>query len=199
MLAAPITENLKKTDAEVRFELGCESIDSILRRSRLVCICRLTLNRPESLLAILASKPHGVRLPWVETIIGDMRWLVENVTDCKHMPDPIAYAGAWVELMRNEVKWFHITRQVWYSWSSLDNFVSDNCITVLRSDLFVCDICPPPRPNFSSTKELLQHKRVKHGHKSKFGDFISCGVCPVCGNDYVTRLRCLKHAADGRP
>ena len=60
--------------------------------------------------------------------------------------------------------------------------------------VFECDLCPCPRPAFSTSKALAQHKRIKHQRRNELRCFVDdSGICPACKNVYYTRYRVLTH------
>ena len=59
-----------------------------------------------------------------------------------------------------------------------------------------CDICGEA---FLTKKAMEQHRRRKHDVRSQFQDYVGeAGVCPVCGKQFGTRLRCVAHLCDAR-
>ena len=51
---------------------------------------------------------------------------------------------------------------------------------------------------FASAKALASHARSKHGVRSPWRQYVRSSVCPCCGTDYTSRLRCLAHVGDRR-
>ena len=52
---------------------------------------------------------------------------------------------------------------------------------------------------FETKKQLLAHQRAKHGHKNAVVSLIGdTSICPVCGNDFRSRLRLITHLSETR-
>eukprot|EP00972_Heterocapsa_arctica_P102178 15056449-Heterocapsa_arctica.AAC.1 len=64
---------------------------------------------------------------------------------------------------------------------------------------FTCEVCPPPRPGFSSAKALASHTRARHGTMSPFLRLVNDpALCPACGASVCTPIRVLAHLSDAR-
>ena len=67
----------------------------------------------------------------------------------------------------------------------------------------VCTICQcngvAVAPSFPTEKDLLSHKRAKHGIKCNARLYIdSDATCPVCLTQFGSRLRAIAHLSDQR-
>ena len=88
-------------------------------------------------------------------------------------------------------KWEQLAGQLFYLESCLDRQQHVHDSQMLT---FECDLCPCPRPAFSTAKALAQHKRIKHQMRNAVRFYIDgSGVCPACKNVYHTRYRVLTH------
>ena len=57
--------------------------------------------------------------------------------------------------------------------------------------------CPECGRRFRSAGAVLCHRTHAHGRRRPAAAFVLSSVCPACGNDYRTRLRCLEHVERG--
>ena len=59
-----------------------------------------------------------------------------------------------------------------------------------------CSVC---HARFPTERALASHCRAKHGHQLGIKQYIDgSGVCPSCGTQFRTRLRCIAHLSDRR-
>ena len=70
----------------------------------------------------------------------------------------------------------------------------ENYVAICRP--FVCQDCGMA---FASSKACSQHARRKHDKPSEVSIYLEAdGKCPVCGKQFISRLRCMAHLADRR-
>ena len=73
---------------------------------------------------------------------------------------------------------------------------STTAATQATSDGFRCEACGV---SFDALRKLSAHKWSKHGTRSGIRQLVgdTC-VCPVCGTDFKTRARLIKHLLERR-
>ena len=186
------------SDREVREKLGQPSLDCILMVARLRYLGRPVRNQPAPLLALLQAGAGEPELPWLATIRAD----VERVRSLGLVPGaPSLRQGpqAWLGLLRDAAKWAQILDKVCFHESCLDRAAlpehSEPCAG--RGLGHQCPVCPA---RFPSERALASHCRAKHGHRLAVKQHIDgSGVCPACGTNFHTRLRCIARLSDKRP
>ena len=80
------------SDINVRRKLQMPSLDCLMVRARLRYLGRLLRTMPPALLALLACRFGGKRLPWTEQLVQDLRIAHQQVALCSRLPDPSAGA-----------------------------------------------------------------------------------------------------------
>ena len=89
------------SDQNVRKTLGVPSLDCHLRRKRLLYLVRLARQSLPSLnLLLQTSSPCGARVPWINTIISDLKALQSALgTKLASLPDPSVDPAPWWEII----------------------------------------------------------------------------------------------------
>ena len=183
-------------DLEVRQMLSQPSNDCLVQRKRLLYLCRLAVNRPKALWAILQSTPNKKQLPWTAQVVADLQVLYANVGAARvNLPAPSDDGQAWLKfLIGKPTKWHQLVDSLFYTHSVLDRQHVEAHVAPLA---FSCHMCPHPRPMFSTPKGLAQHKRIKNKMRTSLRWFVDdSGVCPCCKNIYHTRIRVLTHLSN---
>lgn len=181
------------TDAEARHSCGMPSIDCIVARARMRYIARLARTRPVTLLALLSSRPAGKPLPWVDLVVNDMTMMRGTVSACAALPHPGTDPRAWAEFMLEPAPWSRAVASLHYDASVCD------AAPALRGEAtnpFACEQCGA---RFATSRAALQHARRKHGVRVPQREFAHAdAVCLVCGTQFGTRLRLLRHMCASR-
>ena len=190
-------------DLEVRMTLGLPSIECRLRRRRLMYLPRLVNKGPASLAVLLSVRgPNGRRMPWAEQIARDLQILKEALPSqlCK-LPDPFIDAHPWWHLIGEFPRQWRDIVSRYLSYESVLDVVPSTDVVHCR-DRLVCDICTSVGAAcklFKSEKDLLQHKRIKHGLTSLVPLYIDdSGICPACGVNMFSRPKITVHACESR-
>ena len=62
-----------------------------------------------------------------------------------------------------------------------------------------CELCVGEQPSFKTRKALESHMRIKHPRITDLDRFVDdSGICPVCNQNFYTRLRVLHHVREKR-
>ncbi|CAE8613660.1 unnamed protein product [Polarella glacialis] len=205
---APTAES--RSNEEVRRRLGIISIEAELRRRRLLYLPRLGVNAPDTLLALLQSKPQGRPLPWVQLLTDDLRAVKHfHRGKLEELPDPADDARPWMTLATgHRAAWKDLVREATVQFSS--------ALTATRREpVFApvvqpadeaggggdfagvpCPDCPQnARRLFASQRAMEAHRATAHGKRREARNFIYAdGTCPGCGHCYGTRARAIVHA-----
>jgi hypothetical protein len=187
-----------KSDLEVRRALGAPSIDFVLLRRRIGYYCRIAAGRPLLLWALLQSRPRGQPLPYAAQVQSDLAACYRMSAEMRHeLPDPSSDPGAWLAFVsRSPSKACNLIDLCTFVNSMLDNIAHDMPTGIAQ---FPCELCPPPRPGFSSAKALASHMRARHGARSPIKRFVDdSALCPACGASFCTRIRVIAHLSDAR-
>ena len=93
-------------------------------------------------------------------------------------------------------KWHQSADEIFFTDSALDTHMSESSKAGVAP--FVCFECPQ-HPAFVSQKALLQHRRIRHNYRDPIVAYVDgSGICPACGTNFQSRLRCLAHLSDTR-
>jgi hypothetical protein len=200
-----------ESDYEVRRRLKMPSLQCILAKARLRYMRRIIIRQPQVLLALLAVRCNGRKLPWVSLVIEDMRALRKVVSICSGMPDPDCDPSPWIALMRTATEWSTALACFCYCEShievdgcqhntrahgSVDANSLASTVRIPSHAGYTCDVC---QGVFASMKALLAHQRAAHQHRVEQRYFSnSRGICQVCGTLFHTHARLLRHLTDRR-
>ena len=185
------------TDREVREKLGQPSLDCILMVARLRYFGRLVRNQPPSLLALLQAGTGEPELPWLATIRADVE-RVRSLGLLTGLPSLCDCPQARLDLLRDIAEWALVLDRICFHESCLDRAALPGQSEPLvgRGLGHQCPVCPA---RFPSERALAEHCRAKHGHRLAVKQHIEgSGVCPACGTNFRTRLRCIAHLSDKR-
>jgi hypothetical protein len=196
-------EHCTNSDRQVRRALGMPSIDCVVLQKRLVYYSRIAMHRPTMLWALLQARVESRPLPYIEQVHTDLSRFYDLSRDLRARLPPLQDDPAsWMDfLVQNSEGWKAMAYECAFIDSCLDSVDSgereDSCTNVHR---FVCSIClAQPRPAFSTEKALSCHMRSKHGMRSPVKQYIDgTGICPVCGTNFLTRIRVIAHLSDVR-
>ena len=191
------------SDLEVRQMLGAPSIECLLLRRRLTHALSLTLHAPPSLIALLQARV-GVRqdkyLPWTVQVRNDLAFLQSY-----HSPKldalgcPTAQAKTWAEFMKAfPEEWKELVAAVSFCGAMLP--VAPNTPPPgHNAGTFFCELCVERPVCFKTRKGLEAHLRTKHAKTTGLDCYVDdSGVCPVCNQNFHTRLRVLHHVREKR-
>ena len=194
----------RMSDVAVRKELGVPSIDNVVRRARLRYLATLS-TAPDSLWALLQSRPGGKPLPWIELVVDDLRKMQLHLsTELRHLGDPVEQAEAWHSLITDlKGEYLKLVGLFVTCEDDLANKTgaSEEVVTKLANSAEQLDdslVCCGIR--FASEKAWAQHRRTKHDERSVFSVVVpGTGVCPACGANFHSRVRLLtSHLGDKR-
>ena len=188
-------------DLQVRVKLGQSSIDCLLAKARLRYFGRVVQNRHKTIWAILGVRVQGKKLPWVNTLVNDLRELHSFVSEAGlHMPDPATEPEKLVEFVAGSPdEWNDLVNRFSYLHSQLDIVARDSADDAHGAFGHACTLCPVPQPSFPTVKALEQHARVVHGARLEARWYVDgSGRCPVCETTFNARLRVLAHLSDKR-
>ena len=92
------------------------------------------------MLALLSASPNDRRLPWVETLIKDMRTLRRMVALCAQLPDQASSPGEWNSfVLKDKLRWKQAVNTLFFFDSILDRDAASAMAPVVRN--FTCDEC----------------------------------------------------------
>ncbi|CAK0884901.1 unnamed protein product, partial [Prorocentrum cordatum] len=104
-----------ETDLEIRTRLKQPSLDCLVMRARLRYLGRLVRSSPPALLALLAARPGGARLPWVTLLVSDLGKLRELVALCSTLPPPEGTASAWATFISDSpARWTNAVSMLFF-------------------------------------------------------------------------------------
>ena len=186
-------------DLQLRHALGICSLEHEVRKRRLLLFSRVLRHGSPALLALLASRPKGVPVPWMATVLNDLEIVRSALPQLSLMPSPSTEAGPWIQLLTG---YPHEWRLIVATFVAHDSSVQKRAPKppvpsgLLPSAQHTCDEC---QLAFKSRKALLQHARIKHGVTCEWARFVAGPACPACGKAFRHRLRVFTHLADTRP
>ena len=155
---------------------------------------------PALLAALQSRTKYGEALPWVQLLTHDLQILKQALGDRMHdMPDPA----------KDLHSYWQLAKQFPHEWKQLVHMyfcIKDDpeCqpkrkIEEVPRDCITQHICHQCGIAFSDRKQLAAHNWAKHRVKSSFREFIGdVSECPVCGVDFRTRARLVKHLSERR-
>jgi hypothetical protein len=194
------------SNEEVRRRLDMPSVQCELRQRRLLYLARVLRSAPASLRALLQTSPGGHTLPWVSLVMADMRALrLHHAAKLEEMPDPETDARPWCTVMMSyPTEWNELVRSYRYYSSTLlverrrPHFIDASQETAPSgadpATRHCCSQCPLTRQRvFADARALNSHLARVHGVRRAARRFVSSGVCPACGLDFVTRARAIYH------
>ena len=193
------------SDLTVRRGLGVPSIDCYIRRRRLAYLDRLHKCDVLPLQALLRQKtPDQTPLPWVRLVTMDLHVIQENLPEkLGAMPRPSDNPGIWLDLICNYSSQWKELVSLYYSCFSDVNETANAADHASGSQIasaltFTCDICSN-RASFLTEKQLLAHKRAKHGVRNKIVELLDdISTCPICACEFHSRLRLMRHLSETR-
>jgi len=183
--------------------LDVPSLDCYVRKRRLKYLARLTQAQFDSLHAVLQSKGNlGENMPWVDLLINDLKILRHSSNGkLSELPDPTESLVPYWTLARNYPgEWKAIVELYKTHNDDVDNskqvVFGQNQGSHLNANSFCCGVCGK---SWDSWRKLSVHKWSKHGMRSDIRQFVGdiC-VCPVCGTNFFTRARLVKHLLERR-
>ena len=189
-------------DVEVRKALNVPSIDCYMRKRRLAYLCRLVACDVAPLLGILQIRDsQQVRLPWCRLVLNDLQVLYASLpSKLAALGDPSVYPDVWMSFLFDyQREWRDILDCYHTCLDDVDQAANkmniDGVSTQLRP--FSCARCDGVA--FETEKQLLAHQRAKHGLRSPVVALVgNVSTCPVCGNDFRSRLRLISHLSETR-
>ncbi|CAK0839438.1 unnamed protein product [Prorocentrum cordatum] len=184
-----------ETDLEIRKRLRQPSLDCLAMRTRLRYLGRLVRSSPPALLALLAARPGGARLPWVTLLVSDLGKLRELVAPCRTLPPPEGTASAWATFISDSpARWANSVSMLFFTDSCCDRGGAAPVGGGARP--FACHQCDAC---FATAKARDQRLRIRHHvwclQRSYAG---ADATCPVCHTAFGSRLRLLSHLCDSR-
>ena len=184
------------SDRQIRELLGQPSVDCMLMRARLAYLKRLVVNSPPKLCALLFARPVGKRLPWVELVAADMRWLRRSVAHAEiaGLPCPDEAPMAWLEAVRGP-RWADCVSRAFFTSSIVDPRVAVADGEAGPVPAFKCPTCERA---FPSDRQLAGHRQRAHGWRREENAFIDdSACCPVCMKRFADRMAVLDHVRKG--
>ena len=189
-------------DDQVRAALNVSSVSTVLRMRRLKYLAPLLSSDAHMLHSLLACRGtcHDAPvMPWCRLVCDDLKVMAAQLHHrLGNLGDPLENASEWSRLM---VDFPH-------EWKSLVECLHDPPSCSSSGDprpacdlRFVCSLCESNgrRAAFATSKALQSHARVKHGSRSFVKQFIGSDYrCPVCHNQFSTRLRAIAHLSETR-
>ncbi|CAK0862941.1 unnamed protein product [Prorocentrum cordatum] len=184
-----------ETDLEIRTRLKQPSLDCLVMRARLRYLGRLVRSSPPALLALLAARPGGARLPWVTLLVSDLGKLRELVALCSTLPPPEGTASAWVTFISDSpARWANAVSMLFFTDSCCDRGGAAPVGGGTRP--FACHQCDA---RFATAKARDQHLRIRHHVRCLQRSYAGAdATCPVCHAVFALRLRLLPHLCDAR-
>jgi len=196
-------------DREVLEQLHLPSTDILLRQRRLRNLTTLVRdNMPIGLKAVmsLASATEWGKL-WAE----DIKWLVNNpdaemsdLSEFRSDPSPLynMFVSHPLRLRKKIAGAREITnvldRRAFARYEDEEGIAMLN--TAPGAGLFVCEQCPAEKRRVCTTlRGLIAHKVKAHSRSLPCRRYVKNEFCPVCGRDFVTRAKVIKHVAFDSP
>ena len=175
------------TDREVRTWLAVPSVDCYVRQRRLLYLSRLA-----------RTQFDAECMPWISLIARDIAVLRDNVGGkLDELPSPhVSLESYW-----------QIAKEYPQAWKAIVNTyftVDDDTVhkPASRGDgartegSFACELCGA---TWESHRKLAAHQWAKHKVKCDVRSFIgNVTMCAVCGTDFHTRARLVKHLLERR-
>ena len=195
------------TDSQVRSLLQVPSIDTYLRRRRLVYLSRLAAVDFDALHATLQLRGKlGEILPWAAMITRDL-CVLKRAFPIKFESMPSPQDGI--------LPYWSIARDFPYEWKAIVrqlNDVDDDCSQTKEQNVtttadpqlqapievvgYACGVCGF---RFATERQLSTHKWSKHKIRSDIRQYIGdVSVCPVCDTEFYSRARLVKHLLEKR-
>lgn len=188
-------------DHDIRYSLGAMSFQCMLTRRRLLLLGQVVCYGNFQLHSLLAtSRLDGTKLPWVQTVISDLRLLYDHkYNKVSELGDPIIDAEKWWTFIREfPQQWRQLVKGLHITTMALDSEgKTPYCDkTITQNSSHTCRICGC---GYLSSKALQAHIRVKHSKISNVARFVGTSLkCCVCGLAFSTRPRLIAHLADKR-
>ena len=189
------------TDAQIRSMLQVPSIDTYLRQRRLRYLSRLASVHFDALHALLQQRGRfGDKLPWVAMLTNDLCILKRRFPQkFESLPDPSA----------NLEPYWCIARDFPQEWRMLVQQLDDTADDCTRADLAKHEHVSLPMPPahactqcgkaFPSARQLSAHCWSKHRTRCNIRRFVGdISQCPVCGTEFFSRARLVKHLLEKR-
>ena len=202
IIGDPKLHKTKMSDKQVRVALDVPSIDCCIRRRRLY-FARLARAQCDALCALLQNRgKHGENMPWVEVVINDLQ-ILRASTNGKliELPNPAeSLLPYWTLAREFPDQWNSIVAL----YSTHDDDVAQSSASVheagqiheMSLNNFRCDRCGH---TWESRRKLSVHKWSKHGVRSDIRQFVGdISVCPICGTNFLSRARLIKHLLERR-
>ena len=182
-----------KTDLQVRQQLGAPSIDCILLVARMRYIIRVVREAPKSLCAALHFRREGQPIPWTRQATQDMLVVAKQ---SQFAPDsnPSLSPFEWTSWLLSADA-AHALRITKFTESIIDSIKPPSSATIANVTDFRCSSC---EKSFATQKALNLHCRTVHKFRAPWASRIGSSVCPACGKDFQSRVRCLNHLGDSR-
>mmetsp|Transcript_132726 Transcript_132726/g.264871 ORF Transcript_132726/g.264871 Transcript_132726/m.264871 type:complete len:539 (+) Transcript_132726:2-1618(+) len=201
----PQYRRTKYSDLQVRTLLQVVSIDCLIRQRRLLYFARVARAGIEPLIALLQQRAKdGSRLPWVALLIDDLQILKAFHTKLlDELPCPQHDTNAWWEMAKNYPReWKCLVRKYkTYEDDRVSSFAKRKWREGARDDNQMHEemVCPECDQAFLDNWRLQSHRWKKHGVKSELRKYIGDhSDCPVCGVDFITRPRLIRHLSETR-
>eukprot|EP00973_Karenia_brevis_P086678 12018750-Karenia_brevis.AAC.1 len=152
------------TDSQIRSLFGVPSIDTHMRRCRLIYFSRLARTKFDALHAILQQRGRvGQHLPWVALIINDLAVLKFSLPHkFELLPSPSEQLAPYWCLARDyPQEWKALVKQL----VSVEDDVQEQASPPLKLALgqHSCNVCSK---TFASSKQLASHKWSQHKIRS---------------------------------
>ena len=181
---------------ETRASLGIPSIQQKLQAARLKYVGRLARRSPMALDVLMDTEAAS---PWITAIIQDIDEIRNDEPALETMPPPHEQLCTWLRLFaEHPAAWQNIVRK-WTKKRASSEVNPDSVlpgfpVLVEQHHCYDCGLC------FSSRKSLVSHARLAHGHESEVRKRVgSTSICPVCGTNFWTRPRLIRHfSSSGR-
>ena len=182
-----------KTDLEVRRQLGVPSIDCILLTARMRYLVRIVREAPSTLIAVLHFRREGQPIPWTKLVIQDMMLIARQ---SQHAPgnDPSLHPLEWTSWLTSTDA-LHAICSTKFAESIIDGSKPPCTVSNTNVADFRCSSCAA---SFATRKALNLHRRTVHKFRAPWTCRISGSICPACGKDFHSRVRCLNHLGDSR-
>ena len=180
---------------QIRVKMSQPSDDCLVQRARLKFVARLVSNAPDVIPALLALKPKGKNLQWVDLVLDDFRMLQSRVLCHSELllPDPVVDPDAWSSFMIQwRTPWAQYVDRLFYVESVTDRRNEATPVT----NQFSCNMCAI---HFDTQKALASHCRVAHKQRCSARHSIGADrTCLVCKATFGCRTRAIAHLTDAR-
>ena len=188
----PLPGERRRTNAEVRVDLGAPPLNARLVAARARYAARASRFAPPYLRALLRGHAGS---EWRQALLDGLREIKATLaTKLDELPDPHLDPGAWEQFwLQWPSQWTALIRQ-YLQKAAATQPEADDLEREQTDEDWMCAQCGRC---FASRRAVLAHARFSHGVRRTTGQLVVGSTCPVCGTNYHTRARVKRHLEMG--